>query len=97
MERLLEVRQQVKSQKPTFLRQQGHVLRKIRKIWRAPKGMHSKMRKKLRGYRRQPSIGYSSPKLVRGFSPDGYKTILQTQENQLGRLEKMKDWLFQED
>jgi len=85
---LLELRKELKSKKPKFVRQQGHGLKKLSKSWRAPKGMHSKLRKKLRGHLKQPSRGYSSPKAVRGFSSNGFKPVVLTNENQIDTLEK---------
>ncbi len=73
---LLEQRNAAKKKMPHFTRQDVQKAIRIRGGWRHPEGMHSKMRLKLRGNRRQPSIGFSSPKAVRGFSPQGYKMIL---------------------
>jgi len=86
MDTLLKIREQVKSRKPQFVKQSGRNLKKLSKSWRAPKGMHSKLRRKLRGHLKQPSVGYSSPKLIRGYSPSGLKPILITNENQLDNL-----------
>jgi len=76
MNQLLELRKKLKKRKPDFLRQDAHKVKRLKKKWRAPKGIHSKMRRKLRGYRKQPSIGYSSPKKVRYLHPSGLKEIL---------------------
>jgi len=75
MKELLELRRKLKKKKPKFLRQDAHRLKKLEKKWRQPKGRHSKMRFKLRSYRKQPSIGYSSPREVRGLDPKGRKEI----------------------
>ena len=40
--------------------------RKKKRVWRRPRGMHSKLRLKLRGKMSQPSIGYGSPLNIRG-------------------------------
>lgn len=71
----LELRTELKKKKPVFLKQDAHKKAKLKKNWRQPKGRHSKMRLKLRSYRKQPSSGYSSPKLVRGLSPQGIKEV----------------------
>ena len=76
MEKLLELRKKLKKKKPDFLRQDGHKIKRLKKKWRAPKGIHSKMRRKLGSYRKQPSVGYSSPKKVRFLHPSGLKEIL---------------------
>ncbi len=80
---MLTIRNQLKGKKPTFIRQDAHKIASLALKWRAPKGQHSKMRKKLKGYRRQPSIGWSSPHEVRGLTPDGHQVILVCNEREL--------------
>ena len=76
MKELLEIRNKMKAKKPTFLKQDANRLTRLKKQWRQPKGQHSKIRKKLRSYRKQPSMGYSSPKEVRGLTREGHKLII---------------------
>ena len=83
---LLELREKIKERKPDFIRQQGRYLKSLSKNWRAPKGMHSKLRKKLRGKIKQPSIGYSSPKEARYLHPSGLMPQLISNLNQLSGL-----------
>lgn len=87
LEQALEIRKNKKNKKPDFLRQDAHRVSKLRKCWKQPKGMHSKMRLKFRSYRKQPSMGYSSPKLVRGLHPTGLKEIVVRTINDLNRLD----------
>jgi len=72
---MLKLRELLKTKKPTFLRQDAHRIKAIAQNWRAPKGYGSKMRKKKKGHRLQPSVGWSSPRAVRGLSPEGFKII----------------------
>lgn len=72
----LALRNKLKDKKPAFIRQDSHKVKSVAPRWRAPRGQHSKMRKKLKSYRRLPSIGWSSPASVRGLRPDGLKVIL---------------------
>jgi len=44
--------------------------------WRKPRGIDNKMRVKLKGYPKLPSIGYRNPKLVRGLHPTGYEEVI---------------------
>lgn len=85
---LIKLRKKMKNKKPDFVRQHAYKKKKLSKGWRAPKGMHSKMRRKLKSRRKQPSVGYSSPKAVRGFSKEGFKLVLV---KTLKDLEKIKD------
>ncbi|MEK6934477.1 MAG: eL32 family ribosomal protein [Nanoarchaeota archaeon] len=73
--------------KPKFIRQRAHNLKKLEKKWRAPKGMHSKLRKKFKGKAKQPSVGYSSPKKIRNLR-QGLIPILISTESQLKNLTK---------
>ena len=84
-EELLEYRNMKKAKQPVFLRQDAHKLKTMDEKWRQPKGMHSKIRKKLRGYRKQPSVGYSSPRLVKGLDKLGNKIII------INNLSSLKD------
>lgn len=88
MKDLLDVRKVKKSKKPTFLRQDAHKLKNLKKNWRRPKGRHSKMRLRFKGYRTIPTIGYSSPKEVRGLNKDGLKEVIVHNLKDLSKLEK---------
>lgn len=88
MKELLELRRKLKKKKPKFLRQDAHKVKKLEKKWRAPKGRHSKMRFKLRSYRKQPSIGYSSPRKIRGFDSKGR---VEVKVETINDLEKIKE------
>lgn len=88
MKELLELRRKLKKKKPKFLRQDAHKVKKLAKKWRQPKGRHSKMRFKLRSYRKQPSMGYSSPRKVRGLDSKGRIEVIV---NNITDLEKIKE------
>ncbi|MFW6283370.1 MAG: eL32 family ribosomal protein [Minisyncoccales bacterium] len=66
-EKLFEIKKEKKRQKPDFIAQDAHKKDKIKKRWRKPRGSDSKMKKKLKGYRRIVKQGYMTPKAVRGF------------------------------
>ena len=72
-EEMLRLRKMLKKRKPYFIRKDSFKKskfgkrRKKKQIWRKPKGPHSKIRMKERSYLKQPSIGYSSPKAVKGL------------------------------
>ncbi len=74
--RLLEQRNKAKKRKPNFLRQDANRNKSLEKKWIKPKGMHSKMRMKLRSRRALPSPGYCSPKEVKGLTRKGFKPVL---------------------
>jgi len=76
--KLLEVRKQIKSRKPTFRRQQINQFAKFKNnnAWRRPRGQQSKMRLKRKGHRKMPTVGFKSPKAVRGLNRDGLLEIV---------------------
>lgn len=71
-----EVTKKQKSKKPKFLRQEFHKRKRLDDTWRRPKGLHSKMRKRLRNRGTMPGSGYGSPKSKRGMHPSGYEDVL---------------------
>ncbi|MEW6063184.1 MAG: eL32 family ribosomal protein [Nanoarchaeota archaeon] len=73
--------------KPKFLRQDGHKVKKLKKKWRRPKGMHNKMRLGLKGHRKSPSVGYGSKRENRGYI-NGLKPVLIRDIGDLSKLDK---------
>lgn len=85
--RLVEIRSVLKKRKPHFIRKDSMKIsklgrkRKKKQFWRRPRGEHSKVRMKERGYLKQPSIGYSSPRLVRGLVSEKKPVIVYNLKN----------------
>ncbi|MBI4150466.1 50S ribosomal protein L32e [Candidatus Woesearchaeota archaeon] len=73
---LLEYRKHLKGRKPEFIRQDAHKHPSLGRKWRRPRGIQSKMRKNKRGYRASVTIGYRSPKTVRGLHPSGLQSVV---------------------
>ena len=73
---LLDYRKHLKARKPAFIRQDAHKRPALGRKWRRPKGIQSKMRKHLHGYRRSVSTGYSSPRAVHSLHPSGLQGIV---------------------
>ncbi|MFQ5758480.1 MAG: 50S ribosomal protein L32e [Candidatus Bathyarchaeia archaeon] len=69
-------RKRAKDKKPNFKRQESWRYRRLKKGWRRPRGIDSKMRKKVKGWPRSPEVGYRSPKETRGLHPSGYEEVL---------------------
>lgn len=79
----------MKKKKPKFVRQEAYKRKRLSRTgWKKPKGMHSKMRRKKKGKRKSPSVGYSSPKAVRGLTREGFKPVLV---KTLKDLDKIKE------
>ncbi|MBS3117986.1 hypothetical protein J4430_03865 [Candidatus Woesearchaeota archaeon] len=69
--------------KPVFLRQDIYKKKKLKNVWRKPKGIHSKLRRTGRGKRNIPSIGYGSKKKPVEKKPARISSI-----KELGMVEK---------
>ncbi len=83
---LLQLRNKMKSKKPKFERQDTNVYPQFKGIWRKPKGIHSKLRRGFRGHKMIPSIGYASPRAVKGLTRDGLKILLINNVNDLKKI-----------
>jgi len=68
---LIGIRKILKRKKPKFHAQDSQKTKRVSKRWRRPRGSDSKMRLNIAGYRKGVSIGWRSPKVVRGLSRDG--------------------------
>jgi large subunit ribosomal protein L32e len=80
---LLELRKR----KPDFVRQDFHKKR-LKKKWRRPRGLHSKVRLRLKGKPRIISTGFSAPKEVRGLHRSGLKPVLVNSLKDIKRIKK---------
>lgn len=69
------VRGIVKKSKPSFRRRDIHKKARIKKSWRAPKGITNKLRLGFRGYGKAVNIGYGSPAAIRGVHFSGLMPI----------------------
>jgi large subunit ribosomal protein L32e len=75
-ERALRKRERVKNKKPDFRRQESWRYKRVKESWRRPRGIDSKMRKKVKGWPRSVEVGYRGPKKTRGLHPSGYAEAL---------------------
>lgn len=74
---LIAIRKQIKKRKPTFKRSQTNQFAKFKKDgYRKPKGMGNKMRRQRRGHIKLPTVGYGSPKELRGANKQGLIEVL---------------------
>lgn len=87
MKELLEIRKKIKSKKPVFVRQDAHKKPKIGWKWRRPRGIHSKMRLRKRGYRRSVEIGWGTNKKIRNLDKDGLRIRLVSSIKELDNVD----------
>lgn len=74
-ERLLKIRAKKNRTRPKFIRAEWHRLKRLQTSWRRPRGIDSKMRKKLKGKRKRPTTGYRNPRAVKGLHPSGKEVV----------------------
>ena len=86
-EDLLKVRNERKSRKPTFNRDDSHKVGRVSTSWRRPKGHQAKLRLGLRSAGRHVSTGFRSPALVRGLSRNGLEPVLVATPSALNALD----------
>lgn len=87
--RLLVFRRGQDAHRPLFVRTASHRYWRIGRwgSWRRPKGLQSKQRRHY-GYRPTVvSIGFRSPRLVRGRTPTGFRPILVHTTTDVGRID----------
>lgn len=73
---LLKTRKKQKSKKPTFKRTDSHKKKKLDENWRRPRGLQSKLRKRIASKGAVVQVGYGSPRAVRGLHPSGFEDVL---------------------
>ena len=87
--RLLSYRRGQDAHRPLFVRQAAHRYWRIGRggAWRKPRGLQSKQRRHY-GYRPTVvSIGFRSPRLVRGRTPTGFRPILVETVPEIARID----------
>ncbi|UCC33648.1 MAG: 50S ribosomal protein L32e [Candidatus Bathyarchaeota archaeon] len=72
----LKKQERIKSKKPDFRRQESWRYKRVKESWRRPRGIDSKMRKKVKGWPKSPKVGHRSAKETRGLHPSGYAEVL---------------------
>ena len=83
------IKDTLKKRRKVFLRQDHQKKKKLSKKWRYPRGIHSKLRHRLRGYGIIVKPGYKTPKILRGRTIEGYRVVLIKNKNDLERAKEL--------
>lgn len=66
----------VKKTRRQFNRFQSDLFKRVKPSWRKPRGIDNRVRRKLRGSIKMPTVGYKGDKLVRHILPNGFKKVI---------------------
>jgi large subunit ribosomal protein L32e len=80
----------MKKQRPSFQRVESWRYKRVKSSWRKARGIDSKTRRKSKSGVKSPSVGYRSPKKIRGIHPSGYEEIRVFTIKDLDNLNKNK-------
>ena len=86
--RLLELRKKIHKKKPSFRRVESWRYKRVKDPWRKARGIDSQTRKKTKSGVKSPSVGYRSPKKVRGLHPSGYEEVRVVTIQDMNNLNK---------
>ena len=87
----LKLRIAIKDKTPHFKRQQWFAYKRVGDSWRRPRGIHSKQRHHLFYRINVVSIGYGTPKEVRGLHPSGFREVLIHTVSDLNGVDPKKE------
>lgn len=74
--KMLSLRRSRKRTKPVFVRQESWRYVRLDENWRRPRGKDSKMRLRVKGWPKVVSIGYGTPRKVKGLHPSGLRPVM---------------------
>ena len=74
--KLLRERKKKNAKKPKFRKQESWRYKRVKKPWRRPRGIDSRMRLKKKGLPKSVNTGYKGPKNTRNLHPLGYREVL---------------------
>ncbi|HII00042.1 MAG TPA: 50S ribosomal protein L32e [Nitrosopumilus sp.] len=89
---LIEKRQEVKKNKPDFVRPESWRYVRLQTNWRKPKGIdHHQRKQKSRGRPGLVKVGYGGPRDAKGLHPSGFTDNLVFNMTDLEKLDPKKD------
>ena len=84
---LMDLKKRIAARRPAFFRTEWFRYKKLKAVWRKPRGITNKIRLCKRGKPAMPDSGYRSPKAVRGLHPSGLLEVLVFNPNQLDAID----------
>ncbi len=88
--RLMDIRKKLSKKRPSFRRVESWRYKRVKDPWRKARGIDSQTRMKEKSGVKSPSVGYRSPKKVRGVHPSGYEEVRVFNINDIKGLNNKK-------
>jgi large subunit ribosomal protein L32e len=88
--RLLQLRAKANKKRPKFIRFECWRYKKLKSNWRRPRGLDSKIRKKMKGALDHPNVGYRNPRKIRGLHASGFEEVLVHSIKELEKVNPKK-------
>ena len=76
---------------PKFLKQTPYSHKRLKKVWRRPRGRQSKMRRSEKGKAAMPKIGWRTPRSLRGLHPSGLAEVIVHNAAELAKVDAKKE------
>jgi len=86
--RLMELRKKINKKRPSFRRVESWRYKRVKDSWRKARGIDSKTREKKKSGVKSPTIGYRTPRKVRGLHPSGYEEVRVNTIQDINNLNK---------
>lgn len=77
---------QVEKMAKIKFKRQNSGIKRLKDVWRRPKGRHSKLRRKIKGKGKVPGIGYKKSGNVRFLHPSGKREFYITNLSELEKI-----------
>jgi len=86
----LKVRNERNKTKPGFVVKESKFSSGVKSRWRFPRGKHSKVRQMHKGRPALPSVGYGSPKEVKGLHKSGLEMVVVKNKDEMEKINTEK-------
>jgi len=86
--KMLELRKRIKSKKPLMIRQDWYKKTRLAKVWRRPKGLHSKFRHRRKERQGAVEPGWGSPREAKWLHSSGLEFVIVNSPSELEKIAK---------
>ena len=88
---MILLKEEISKKRPKFIRQESWRYRRIKEMWRKPKGIDSKMRLRVKGWPALVKVGYRGPSIARKLHPSGFHDTLVHNMRELEKINSKTD------